>query len=203
MNERVITGTARPALPALPSAITYDFISAAPSGIAGTTVNSYASGGTVESPTDLPAGSIAVSLTSWYRLSGGWNFAGAFSVSLDTSGGPLAQMVADSPTGSPNTVVSAVGATGELTVQNGNGTAGILPLSSTEAQIDDGAGNPIQLDVARLQLTKQTAAAAAPGAGKALLRWEPGTNPGTAKLVVYAGTSATGTTIVDNVGAGF
>ena len=44
---------------------------------------------------------------------------------------------------------------------------------------------------------------AAPGAGKALLCWEPGTTPGTAKLVAYAGTSATPTVIVDNVGAGF
>ncbi len=42
----------------------------------------------------------------------------------------------------------------------------------------------------------------APGAGRGALRWEPGTNAGTLKLVAYAGTSTTGTLIVDNVGAG-
>lgn len=42
----------------------------------------------------------------------------------------------------------------------------------------------------------------APGAATAMLRWEPGTNPGTLKLIAYAGTSTTGTLVIDNVGSG-
>lgn len=42
----------------------------------------------------------------------------------------------------------------------------------------------------------------APGAGLGELMWVAGTNAGTCKLVGLAGTSATPTTIVDNVGAG-
>lgn len=52
-------------------------------------------------------------------------------------------------------------------------------------------------------MKKNTQAATAPGAGYACLRWEAGTNSGTAKLVAYAGTSSTGVTLLDNVGAGF
>jgi hypothetical protein len=46
------------------------------------------------------------------------------------------------------------------------------------------------------------ALATAPGADFGLLRWEDGTNAGTLKLVAYSGTSTTGVTVVDNVGAG-
>ena len=49
---------------------------------------------------------------------------------------------------------------------------------------------------------KETAAAVAPGAGIGMLRWEAGTNANTLKLVAYAGTSTTGVTVIDNVGAG-
>jgi hypothetical protein len=42
----------------------------------------------------------------------------------------------------------------------------------------------------------------APGAGYAKLVWVPGTTAGTAKLLAYAGTSTTPTTIIDNVGSG-
>lgn len=51
-------------------------------------------------------------------------------------------------------------------------------------------------------LGKTTQSAAAPGAGKADLRWLAGTNTGTCKLVANAGTSATEVTIIDNVGGG-
>lgn len=51
-------------------------------------------------------------------------------------------------------------------------------------------------------LTKMTASASAPGAAGAKLELVCGTNGGTAKLVAYAGTSATATTIIDNIGAG-
>jgi len=51
-------------------------------------------------------------------------------------------------------------------------------------------------------LTKCTVAVTAPGAGKFCIRAEVGTNPGTLKLVSYAGTSTTGAVLQDNVGAG-
>jgi len=54
----------------------------------------------------------------------------------------------------------------------------------------------------QLSIDKSTVAVTAPGAGVGMLRWEAGTNAGTLKLVAYAGTSTTGTTVVDNVGAG-
>ena len=50
---------------------------------------------------------------------------------------------------------------------------------------------------------KCTVSAIAPGAGYGGWRFEPGTNAGTAKIVVYAGTSTAGTVIQDNIGAGF
>ena len=51
-------------------------------------------------------------------------------------------------------------------------------------------------------LKKCTVAVAAPGAGNFCIRAEVGTNPGTLKLVSYAGTSTTGAVLQDNVGAG-
>lgn len=54
-----------------------------------------------------------------------------------------------------------------------------------------------------LNLPKTTPIAAAPGAGNSIIQVVAGTNPGTAKLIMYAGTSAVPSTIVDNVGGGF
>lgn len=51
-------------------------------------------------------------------------------------------------------------------------------------------------------LSKITASAAAAGAGGGKIELVCGTNAGTAKLIVYAGTSATPVTILDNIGAG-
>lgn len=42
-----------------------------------------------------------------------------------------------------------------------------------------------------------------PGAGLAWLFLVAGTNPGTAKLIVYAGTSSTPVVVADNIGGGF
>lgn len=50
---------------------------------------------------------------------------------------------------------------------------------------------------------KVTGAATAPTAGNCTMRFEAGTNTGTGKLVAYCGTSTTGVTIADNIGAGF
>jgi len=53
-----------------------------------------------------------------------------------------------------------------------------------------------------LQMPKITTSVSAPGAEMGFLRWEAGTNAGTLKLVAYAGTSTTGVTVTDNIGAG-
>lgn len=54
-----------------------------------------------------------------------------------------------------------------------------------------------------LDLPKTTPLGVAPGAGQAVLQVVAGTTPGTAKLIMYAGTSAVPTTIIDNCGGGF
>lgn len=64
------------------------------------------------------------------------------------------------------------------------------------AQLATGIINP-------LTLTKATPLAAAPGAGFCVIQAVAGTNPGTCKIIIYAGTSTTAITIVDNVGSGF
>ena len=51
-------------------------------------------------------------------------------------------------------------------------------------------------------IAKITASGTAPGAGFMKLAVVAGTNSGTCKLIAYAGTSTTPTTVVDNVGAG-
>lgn len=62
--------------------------------------------------------------------------------------------------------------------------------------------NGLTLTSGAFGLTKITPSASAPGAAGAKLEVVCGTNTGTAKLIMYAGTSATAITIVDNVGTG-
>ena len=54
-----------------------------------------------------------------------------------------------------------------------------------------------------LILGKTAATTVAPGAGFAYIQAVSGTTPGTCKIIIFAGTSTTAITIVDNVGAGF
>lgn len=67
-----------------------------------------------------------------------------------------------------------------------------------------GAGVDVQVgDVAQqFDLQKITASATTPGAGVAGLHIRAGTNAGTCRVTVNAGTSATEVTIIDNVGGG-
>lgn len=53
-----------------------------------------------------------------------------------------------------------------------------------------------------LLMPKISTAIVAPGTGLLTFRVEAGTNVGTLKLVAYAGTSTTGVTVADNIGAG-
>ena len=84
----------------------------------------------------------------------------------------------------------------EKMVINSSGNVGI-GTAAPGAKLHIGGDNARQLSI-----DKSTVAVTAPGAGVGMLRWEAGTNAGTLKLVAYAGTSTTGTTVVDNVGAG-
>jgi hypothetical protein len=54
-----------------------------------------------------------------------------------------------------------------------------------------------------LNLPKETPLGIAPGTGQSSIQAVAGTAPGTAKLIMYAGTSAVPTTIIDNCGSGF
>lgn len=103
---------------------------------------------------------------------------------------------------------------GEIALWSGNFGMGFFTPNATRTEINNGSIGSL-IDVAMhavivdsdtalpFVMKKTTQPPAAPGAGYAVLRWEAGTLAGTAKLVGYAGTSATGVTIVDNVGAGF
>jgi len=63
-------------------------------------------------------------------------------------------------------------------------------------------GSALTLTTGALGLSKMTASASAPGAAGGKLEFVCGTNAGSAKLVVYAGTSGTSVTIIDNIGSG-
>jgi hypothetical protein len=120
---------------------------------------------------------------------------------LETDSGTLE--FALSPNGSLSTAVgfSPIGTAGtELEINQG------VPVSS--------GGSLATITVATLEMAsattalpnifpKTSASPTAPGAGGCTLRMEAGTNSGTGKLVAYCGTSATGVTIVDNIGAAF
>lgn len=59
------------------------------------------------------------------------------------------------------------------------------------------------VDNTTFALAKTTPIAAAPGAGFCIIQAVAGTIAGTCKIIIYAGTSSTAVTIVDNVGTGF
>lgn len=85
-------------------------------------------------------------------------------------------------------------------------TGGITPIEVVRMCAEGSATYPImkigQDGQVQISIKKCTSSAVAPGAGFAQLRVEAGTNAGTLKIVAYAGTSATGVTVVDNIGAG-
>lgn len=64
------------------------------------------------------------------------------------------------------------------------------------------SGSGLALSNGELGMTKVAVSGSAPGAAGAKFAVVCGTNTGTAKLVMYAGTSTTPTTIADNVGGG-
>ncbi|HYC00462.1 MAG TPA: hypothetical protein VEC57_15095 [Candidatus Limnocylindrales bacterium] len=70
--------------------------------------------------------------------------------------------------------------------------AGALRIGSWTAALTAGA----------LGLPKMTASGTAPGAAGLKLEVVCGTNAGSAKIIAYAGTSTTATTVLDNIGSG-
>ena len=80
-----------------------------------------------------------------------------------------------------------------LLVTNGDDSApGYFQVGSTALTMTAGA----------FGLPKMTASASAPGASGVKFEAVCGTNAGTAKLIMYAGTSTTAVTVIDNVGSG-
>lgn len=65
-----------------------------------------------------------------------------------------------------------------------------------------GSATPLTLTTGAVGMAKMTASASAPGAAGGKLELVCGTAGGSAKLVVYAGTSGTAVTIADNIGTG-
>ena len=90
----------------------------------------------------------------------------------------------------------------------GNGTAGDKTgdlahrnlISSGYHMI--GSATALTLSAGEVGLAKITASGSAPGAAGGKFELVCGTSAGTAKLIVYAGTSTTPSTILDNIGAG-
>lgn len=77
-------------------------------------------------------------------------------------------------------------------------SAGGVTITSS---LSVGAG-ALTLTTGAVGLSRITASGTAPGAGGGKLELVCGTNAGTAKLVIAAGTSATALTVLDNIGAG-
>lgn len=116
-------------------------------------------------------------------------------------------------------------AAGNLTIQPGIGTGNSLPsrilfqsplataVSSTTAQsigtgltINNGAASigsaTLTISPNTLGITKVSSSLTAPGAQGGKIELVCGTNAGTAKIIIYAGTSLTPVTISDNIGLG-
>jgi hypothetical protein len=111
---------------------------------------------------------------------------------IRTSGGSSGGLFIGTSSNSGNIVLFAGG--------NVTATNSALSISGSGQQVTIGSATPAAGQRGDLAQIKETDAAAAPGAGYAVLKWVAGTNAGTCKLISYAGTSATPVTVVDNVG---
>lgn len=109
--------------------------------------------------------------------------------------------------GSPVNFITANGADIRFTPQ-GNGNVQVNTLGGTGqfqafTSAMFGGGVVTNLSSGEIGMTKMVASGTATGAGAAKFAVVAGTVPGTAKLIMYAGTSTAPTTIIDNVGGGF
>lgn len=97
----------------------------------------------------------------------------------------------------------ATGAT--LTIADGKTltSSNTLTLTGTDGSSVAFGGGGTVLYASPFVLPKTTPSGLAPGAGFAAIQAVAGTNPGTCKIIVYAGTSNTPVTLIDNIGSGF
>ena len=84
----------------------------------------------------------------------------------------------------------------------GTGAAGSVAGQLHAGMLQASLGTALTLTQGAIGMSKMTASGSAPGATGAKFEVVAGTNAGTAKLIMYAGTSTTATTIIDNVGSG-
>lgn len=118
---------------------------------------------------------------------------------LDINGSPAA------PLSSTNWARLGTG-TGSLQVKSTG--AFVFPGSSAGAGTFSangfyvGQGTPANTGRGEIEIEKVTASGTAPGAANVKLTAVCGTGAGSAKLIMYAGTSTTPVTVVDNVGSG-
>jgi hypothetical protein len=142
------------------------------------------------------ASAVAQTLQVQSVVAGNTNVAGATwtlqgSLSNGSGGGDIVikTTLSNAASGTQNTAATA------LTLKGGTQFAAFAQAATI------GSSTPAAGQGGDLAQIKETDAAAAPGAGYAVLKWVAGTNATTCKLVAYAGTSATPVTLVDNVGA--
>lgn len=76
------------------------------------------------------------------------------------------------------------------------------PLCMVPGSLQVGSATAATLAQGEFDLTKISASGSAPGAGNLKLAVVGGTSGGTCKIIAYAGTSTTPTTVIDNVGSG-
>ncbi len=200
--------------------IAVDGVVTSPEGIGLRGVNTATNGNAVgvQGQTESPLGSIFLGLgpsgVERFRVAadGGVNLSGPGLTILRS--GFVSLSLANLGTGGSTWIISSVGdlsgRVGNFEIIRGLGypfnqtVFSVTPAGSIGIGTTDPAGLlHLAGDMAKpLVIDKSIVPAAAPGAGKGMLRWEPGTNAGTLKLVAYSGTSIAGVTIVDNVGSG-
>lgn len=102
------------------------------------------------------------------------------------------------PIATTGTIMAVIPHTGE-TVSTANGIDFSAATFTGNVWND---GKTILSGAGQLQMSKMTASASAPGAGKMRFEVVAGTAGGSCKLVAYAGTSTTASVVLDNVGSG-
>jgi hypothetical protein len=117
---------------------------------------------------------------------------------------PSATVIQAAGTGSAGLYIGASTNSGPVVVfAGGNATAtnAALTISGTGQGVTVGSATPATGQRGDLAQIKETDAAAAPGAGYAVLKWVAG-SAGSCNLIAYAGTSTTPVTIASTVGSG-
>lgn len=91
---------------------------------------------------------------------------------------------------------------GNFAIQTNTGTVQFGGATKVATTFQVGSTGSPTLSTGEQGMAKISASGTAPSAGFAKFEWVAGTTGGTCKLISYAGTSTTPSTIVDNVGSG-